>query len=372
MSEDQTELPGTSPAEAANQDDRYLDFFMVESGIAEAHDTSLVDPVVWSRIINPIPRSDHPEQVESLKAVKELHKQNKAGDNRKFGPFTPRSLALTRIVRDASSEAGFERARRVKASVAESHYTKLQKRAELAESELKQLKAAAGTDGLNENLRLDQLRQSKGSLYLLGDRLMRREFFDNHYWPAKNTKLFKDRQAYWRGAMLAAAQFGSDELVQAIFNNEVQELENEMVYWGSVRQRIARTVGGKAISEALMLKARDRTGSLEDNAQNEPAGEDDEAEEPASYISRMPNHILRSQIVMYESVTKRIKNAVEQGMSPAAAEKKEFAGGRAIWDEDGEHIIGAIPPDEQPSAEQLVKHELEKQERRRRWRSRRR
>ncbi|MBX4188520.1 hypothetical protein KW792_00270 [Candidatus Saccharibacteria bacterium] len=84
---------------------------------------------------------------------------------------------------------------------------------------------------------------------------------------------------------------------------------------------------------------------------------------------RMPDHVKAHLVGKYVAKSNRAENNVQQGTGQVAAELSEFPG-PAIHHEG--QVVGYELPNEQPSAEKLVKSALEQQERRRRRFSRRR
>lgn len=182
------------------------------------------------------------------------------------------------------------------------------------------------------------LRQNRQGQYMIADFLMARESLDRGDWPKPDGLEYLQRQSYWRGLMLLAAEHaGSDALEDTLrfFFDKAQERQRH-----SSRQYMAAGARlGRPILRGVDI----------------PVPETEPKRRPQSIEEIMPPELkIKVRIESDDASEARIANEIEQSSSPRAAEMKETAGGRVIRNEAGK---GVMPPDRKPSAHAWAVHD---------------
>lgn len=100
-----------------------------------------------------------------------------------------------------------------------------------------------------DELDAHRLRQSRPALYVLADTMMAREFLVNDDWPNSNWPQYKDRQNYWRGFMLFAANHATDEALRETFDYFLPQVTERQLFWSRQYSLVNSKVGHLAVKD---------------------------------------------------------------------------------------------------------------------------
>ena len=190
----------------------------------------------------------------------------------------------------------------------------------------------------NESLEIhpniDKLRTNREALYVIGDALKSREFLDRNDWITGRD----GREKYWRGFVLFAAEYASDEVLADVYENILVKERNNRDYWAPLLEYAEKQLGHLVVGEEHSTKL-EQPGDVPD--------------EPAAPTKSFSEQIPRDERVDYSDEQYKIETLIRQSYSVHAAEL-EVLGARAIRDKSG-NIIGIEPKDEQLSTEKQVR-----------------
>lgn len=191
----------------------------------------------------------------TLRRMNEVERARKKHGQTGIG--LPKSEAELRAITNTGPEERFARAARTargnRNRAAESTFAMMEScRADALEEVIiyNQVMIARPDNQLVADINL--LRSNRQALRLIGDHLMYREFLDKMRWPATSTNEYKERQKYWRGCMMAAAEYASPSMLGAIMPGIVKEARSGLSYWTEKTHKIAtETPAGIAVQSRM-------------------------------------------------------------------------------------------------------------------------
>lgn len=202
----------------------------------------------------------------------------------------------------------------------------------------------------NEDLTIsaaaEKIRQNLPALYVLADNLHAREMLDEADWPRSNQKVYKNRQAYWRGFMIYAARYGEDKELVEITDQYFEKAQNRRDYWRGQVQAAEKKVGYLPVGDAVEIQIPHR-GPDQVVVKSKRA----EIESFEEMLSDAAIHDMAGAAREFADRTDQILRYVEdQGMTRQEAELKVL-GRPAQWYKG--HIVGYAPTDPKISPEAI-------------------
>lgn len=207
----------------------------------------------------------------------------------------------------------------------------------------------------NDTFRPDgkSLRDNRAARNVIGDHLMHREFLDNMKWPKKTDNLYKQRQAYWRGAVMAASLYSDVEFLDMLIEHEVADTKRRLRYLSEKIEDVSKSAAGVAVRSAIDERkaappeapgvTRIPVKVEEDSEAREQTETDWWAKVPEAAKAEAAQKVSDTK---YADRDKKIQTRIRQGITPHVAEIDEL-GGRALRDPEG-NIIGVEGSDKQP------------------------
>lgn len=191
---------------------------------------------------------------------------------------------------------------------------------------------------------IDSLRVTRPVLYTMADMFLAREFLDNAEWANSNWSHYIERQRYWRGFMLFAAEYARDEVLTEAFDHLYAKAQNRRRHWSVEFREIDRKIGGLATNRSqLTEKPAETKIEPEDGEPPHKEGLTDFEE----LIPEGAKKELERAIQEYADRSAQIDRYVDdQGMTLAEAEHRVLQG-RALRYRG--HIVGIEGKDEKIS-----------------------
>ena len=194
--------------------------------------------------------------------------------------------------------------------------------------------------GHERQVDLDKLRFDRQAQYLLGDLLYARERLYHREWPARTTRVYKERQSFWRGCVLVAAMYGEPKLLGKVSSELLDSAEQRFRFWSRSMQEINRGRGSLAVRKELLGPESPDSLEIGKPKAVEPLMSSAERE-PTEY--HIPVHIVSPRQTSLDRAAARIENDAEQGSSYHASSRKEAGGGQIIF-EDGKARGAEVAP----------------------------
>jgi hypothetical protein len=198
---------------------------------------------------------------------------------------------------------------------------------------------------------ITRLRGDRGALYVMADNLMAKEFFAHNQWPRSNQKVYKDRQKYWRGFMLFAAENASDQALEEVFDDVIQKARRRLDFWRDKYQILNQKVGHLLVKD-VQEPAAEKKAQVEVGKQ--PTEEIDSFEQ---LLSDQTVEEMVEAALKYSHKAHRIETLVHQGVPRDLAERRVL-GRQAVYFKG--QLVGVEPKDDKPSAEARVRADTHK------------
>ncbi|HVS78967.1 MAG TPA: hypothetical protein VHD84_01605 [Candidatus Saccharimonadales bacterium] len=356
---EQANLDVNNEVLARNEDQQNLEYFLSEVGAQPAMNQlrpdqmrSIVETIIYLRM--------EPEGANGSTNVEdELQKALKKGGNKSFVPQS-KSEAQTIIATPERRLAWAARQNRTEPlATAKTTYMEMVNRHKNALTEMDIINGVMHTpeDG-DYQPDVSLLRNDRDALNLLGDHLMQKTFLANGRWPARNTHEYRDSQKYCRGAMLAAAKWAGDGVLEELIIAERLNIKSRAAYWGEKLQSIARTTAGVAVKSLIDKDENPHRPQVEErhSVTSEPEEPvEKEKLEVESYDEFIPTEVVATLAELakkFEHRSHKIETLVRQGWSHRMAEISVLGAPGTYY--EGQ-LVGVEPKDDKPSAEALVR-----------------